>query len=163
MSDESVEPETSSGQEKVAEIVHRLKALPGALLPILHAVQDELGYVAPSAVPVIANGLNLSRAEVHGVISFYHYFRATRPGRHTIHLCRAEACQAMDQRTLERHAKTRLGIDFHQTTTDGAFTFEPVYCLGNCACAPSMLVDGELYGRVTPERFDEIAAEWERR
>ncbi len=163
MSDESVEPETWAGQEKVAEIVLRLKALPGALLPILHAVQDELGYVAPSAVPVIASGLNLSRAEVHGVISFYHYFRATSPGRHTIHLCRAEACQAMDQRTLERHAKNRLGVDFHQTTADGAFTFEPVYCLGNCACAPSMLVDGELYGRVTPDRFDEIAAEWERR
>ena len=102
---------------------------------------------------MIASGLNLSRAEVHGVISFYHYFRATSPGRHTIHLCRAEACQAMDQRTLERHAKTRLGIDFHQTTTDGAFTFEPVYCLGNCALGPSALVDGRLLGRTTLDRL----------
>jgi formate dehydrogenase subunit gamma len=150
-------------RDRVADIVSRLKTMPGALLPILHAVQDELGCVPSSVVPVIASGLNLSRAEVHGVISFYHYFRESPPGRHTIHLCRAEACQAMNQRALERHAKTRLGVDFHQTTADGAFSFEPVYCLGNCACAPSMLVDGELYGRVTPERFDEIAGEWERR
>ncbi|HVH29540.1 MAG TPA: formate dehydrogenase subunit gamma [Vicinamibacterales bacterium] len=152
-----------SPEQRVAGIVSRLKDLRGALLPILHAVQEELGYVPAAVVPVIADGLNLSRAEIHGVISFYHYFRDTPPGRHTIHLCRAEACQAMNERALERHAKTRLGIDFHQTTSDGAFTFEPVYCLGNCACAPSMLVDGELYGRVTPERFDEITTEWQRR
>ena len=144
-------------------IIRALKHVEGALLPILHALQDRFGYVDAAAVPVIADELKLSRAEVHGVISFYHYFRDTPAGRHTIHLCRAEACQAMNQRTLEHHVKTRLGIDFHQTTADGAFTFEPVYCLGNCACAPSMLVDGELYGRVTPERFDEIATEWERR
>jgi formate dehydrogenase subunit gamma len=150
-------------QETIAAIVARLKDVPGALLPILHAIQDEFGYVSAAAVPVIADGLNLSRAEVHGVISFYHYFRDTPPGRHTIHLCRAEACQAMNQRAVEQHAKARLGVDFHQTTGDGVFTFEPVYCLGNCACGPSMLVDGELYGRVTPERFDTIAAEWERR
>ena len=91
------------------------------------------------------------------------HFRDTPPGRHTIHLCRAEACQAMNQRALEQHAKEQLGIDFHQTTADGTFTFEPVYCLGNCACAPSMLVDGELYGRVTPGRFDEIKEDWARR
>jgi formate dehydrogenase subunit gamma len=152
-----------SPEEKISGIISRLKDAPGALLPILHAIQDEFGYVSPAAVPAIADGLNLSRAEVHGVISFYHYFRDAPPGRHTIHLCRAEACQAMNQRALEQHAKTRLGIDFHQTTSDGAFTFEPVYCLGNCACGPSMLVGGELYGRVTPERFDEIAAEWKGR
>ena len=152
-----------SSDERISDIVSRLKDAPGALLPILHAIQDEFEYVPPASVPIIADGLNLSRAEVHGVISFYHYFRETPPGRHTIRLCRAEACQAMNQRTLEQHAKTRLGIDFHQTTSDGAFSFEPVYCLGNCACGPSMLVDAELYGRVTPERFDQIATEWKGR
>lgn len=149
--------------ETVAELVGRLKDKPGALLPILHAVQDAVGCVPPEAVPVIADGLNLSRAEVHGVISFYHYFRERPPGRHVIHLCRAEACQSMGQRGLEAHAKQALGVDFHGTTPNGAFTFEPVYCLGNCACSPAMMVDGELYGRVTPARFDEIVAQWEKR
>ena len=152
-----------SSDEQISAIVSRLKDVPGALLPILHAIQDAFGYVPPAAVPIIADGLNLSRADVHGVISFYHYFRETPPGRHTIRLCRAEACQSMNQRTLETYAKARLGIDFHQTTADGAFSFEPVYCLGNCACAPSMLIDTELYGRVTPERFDQIATDWKDR
>ena len=156
-------PLDSKSQEAVAGAVDRLKDKPGALLPILHAVQDALGYVPPAAVPVIADGLNLSRAEVHGVISFYHYFRDTPPGRHTIHLCRAEACQSMNQPALEAHAKKALGVDFHGTTANGAFSFEPVYCLGNCACSPAMMVDGELYGRVTPERFDAILAQWEKR
>src|SRR2546427_45103 len=146
----------SNTQQTVSSVIDRLKDKPGALLPVLHAVQNALGYVPPAAVPIIAEGLNLSRAEVHGVISFYHYFRDTKPGRHTIHLCRAEACQSMNQRALEAHAKTRLGVGFHETTSDGAFSLEPVYCLGNCACSPAMMVDGELYGRVTPERFNEI-------
>jgi formate dehydrogenase subunit gamma len=153
----------SAAQETVSRIVERLKDRPGALLPILHAVQDALGYVPAAAVPILAERLNLSRAEVHGVISFYHYFRQTPPGRHTIHLCRAEACQSMNARSLEAHAKVRLGVDFHQTTASGAFSFEPVYCLGNCACSPALMIDGELYGRVTPERFDDLVAEWERR
>jgi len=145
----------------VASIVGRLAETPGALLPILHAVQEALGCVPAEAVPVIADGLNLSRAEVHGVVSFYHYFRATPPGKHVLHLCRAEACQARRQQALEAHAKGRLGIDFHQTTANGAITLEPVYCLGNCALGPAMMIDGELYGRVTPERFDSIVAELE--
>jgi formate dehydrogenase subunit gamma len=145
---------------QVEQIVSRLHEMPGALLPILHAIQNAIGYIPASAVPVIAEGLNLSRAEVHGVISFYHYFRETQPGRHTIHLCRAEACQSMNQRALEAHAKTRLGVQFHETTSDRAFSFEPVYCLGNCACSPAMMIDGELYGRVTPERFDDLVSEW---
>jgi formate dehydrogenase subunit gamma len=146
--------------ETVSGVISRLRTTPGALLPILHGIQDALGHVPEAAVPVVAEGLNLSRAEVHGVLTFYHYFRTEPPGRHTIHLCRAEACQAMNQRTLEAHAKERLGVDFHGTTADRSFTFEPVYCLGNCACSPAMMIDGELYGRVTPERFDEIVAEW---
>jgi formate dehydrogenase subunit gamma len=147
----------------VTDVVAKLKDTPGALLPILHAIQDAIGYVPSAAVPTIAQGLNLSRAEVHGVISFYHYFRETPPGRHTIHLCRAEACQSMNQRGLEAHAKQALGVDFHETTANGTFSFEPVYCLGNCACSPAMMIDGELYGRVTPTRFDDIVSQWETR
>ena len=147
----------------VRRIVAQHRERPGPLIEVLHAVQANFGYVPAGAVPLIAEELNLSRAEVHGVVTFYHFFRSSHPGTHTVSLCQAEACQSMGAENLAEHARKRLGIDFHQTTTDGAFTFEPVYCLGNCACAPSMLVDGELYGRVTPERFDEIAAEWERR
>jgi formate dehydrogenase subunit gamma len=153
----------SKTTETVSSIIARLKDVPGGLLPILHAVQDALGYVPSAAVPLIADGLNLSRAEVHGVISFYHYFRETPPGRHTIHLCRAEACQSMNQKALEAHAKEKLGVDFHETTANGAFSFEPVYCLGNCACSPAVMIDGELYGRVTPDRFDAIVSQWEKR
>jgi formate dehydrogenase subunit gamma len=147
----------------VIGIVDRLKHQEGALLPILHAVQAALGYIPPAAVPVVAEQLNLSRAEVHGVISFYHYFRSTPPGRHTLHLCRAEACQSMNARELESHAKARLGITFHQTTGSGAFSLEPVYCLGNCALSPAMMIDGQLYGRVTSQRFDAVVADWEKR
>ena len=153
----------SKTEETVAGVVARLKDKPGALLPILHGIQDALGYIPPAAVPLIAEGLNLSRADVHGVISFYHYFRDTKPGRHTIHLCRAEACQSMNQKATETHAKQKLGVDFHGTTPNGAFTFEPVYCLGNCAASPAMMIDGELYGRVTPDRFDAIIADWGKR
>jgi len=146
-------------QATLAAILDKLKDTPGGLLPILHAVQDAFGFVPETAVPVIAKALNLSRADVHGVLSFYHYFRETPPGRHVIHLCRAEACQSMGARRLEAHAKTRLGVDFHETSRDGGFTLEPVYCLGNCAASPAMMIDGTLYGRVTPERFDRVVAD----
>ena len=131
----------------------------GALLPVMHAIQDTLGYIPEAAVPVIAHDLNLSRAEVHGMLSFYHYFRTQPAGRHIIYLCRAEACQSMGARELEAKIKQRLGIDFHETTVDGAFTLEPVYCLGNCACAPSVMVDKTLYGRVDAERFEALLVE----
>ena len=144
----------------VASAVERLGAQPGPLLEILHAVQDELGCVPADAVPLIAAALNLSRAEVHGVISFYHHFRHEVPGRTVVQVCRAEACQAMGGVALERHVTQRLGIGFHQTTADGACTLEPVYCLGNCACAPSMMVNGNLKGRVDPDNIDELAAGW---
>ena len=146
-------------QATLAAILDKLKDTPGGLLPILHAVQDAFGFVPETAVPVIAKALNLSRADVHGVLSFYHYFRETPPGRHVIHLCRAEAGQSMGARRLEAHAKTRLGVDFHETSRDGGFTLEPVYCLGNCAASPAMMIDGTLYGRVTPERFDRVVAD----
>jgi formate dehydrogenase subunit gamma len=139
---------------KVHEVIVALKDKPGALLPILHGIQDQLGYIPAETVPVIADALNLSRAEVHGCISFYHYFRDHAPGRHTIHLCRAESCQAMGSKALEGHVKTSLGIDFHETTADGAFTLEPVYCLGLCACSPSMKIDNEVYGKVSTDSFN---------
>ncbi|RUL78154.1 formate dehydrogenase subunit gamma [Dyella choica] len=138
----------------VLDVAGRLKDQPGALLPVLHGVQAALGYVPEAAIALIAKEMNLSRADVHGVVTFYHYFRMHPTGKRTIYLCRAESCQAMGAAKLELHIKQRLGVDFHQTTTDGAWTLEPVYCLGNCACSPAMLVDDELKGRVTPESFD---------
>jgi len=130
---------------------------PGALLPVLHAVQDRLGYVPPESLALIAHTLNLSRAEVHGVVTFYHHFRTHPPGRTVVSICRAEACQAVGARALEAHAKKTLGIDWHGTTADGAVTLEPVYCLGNCACGPTVLVGkDELHARVTPEQFDAL-------
>lgn len=156
-------PLDEATRARVVQIAEGLKTKEGALIPILHAVQEALGYIPPAAVPVVAQCLNLSRAEVHGVVTFYHYFRTTPPGRHTLHLCRAEACQSMQSKALEAHAKRRLGVDFHGTTENGVFSLEAVYCLGNCMLSPAMTVDGRIYGRVTPERFDSIVAEWETR
>jgi formate dehydrogenase subunit gamma len=149
----------AEASQLVDEVVARLKGMPGALLPILHAVQDGLGYVPADAVPRIATALNLSRAEVHGVVSFYHHFRSSPPGRHVLHLCRAEACQSMGAERLATQVRERLGIDFHETTADGAVTLEPIYCLGNCACAPAAMLDGEVWGRLSPERIDALLAE----
>jgi formate dehydrogenase subunit gamma len=147
-------------QRCVGDALARFAHEPGPLLEILHAVQDELGSVPPEAVPLIADGLNLSRAEVHGVISFYHHFRERSPGRYVVQLCRAEACQSMNSRALEEFVRGRLHVNFGETTADGRVTLEAVYCLGNCACAPSMMVNGQLHGRVTPENFGELAKEW---
>ena len=138
------------------DIVRAHKHLDGALLPILHALQEHFGYVDSAAVPIMADELNLSRAEVHGVITFYHDFRDHAPGRHVVKICRAEACQSMGGRDSEAHAKQRLNADFHGTSADGRYTLEPVYCLGNCACAPAAMIDGKLHGRVTPKRFDQL-------
>ena len=147
---------TADEQVAIQAVLARLKALPGALLPVLHGIQDALGYVPKDAVPIVAKSLNLSRAEVHGVVSFYHWYRTEKPGEHVIHLCRAEACQAVGGRQLETHVKAKLGIDFHETTADGRYTLEPAYCLGNCAVGPSLLIDMALKGRITPERFDRL-------
>ncbi|MDQ7731736.1 formate dehydrogenase subunit gamma [Halomonas sp. SpR1] len=143
--------------------VDALKHKPGALLPILHALQDRIGFIPEAAVPIIADALNQTRAEVHGVISFYHHFRTTPPGRHVVQICRAEACQSVGARQLEAHAKARLGVDYHQTTPDREITLEAVYCLGNCACGPSIRVDDSIRGRVTPEAFDELMDELQTR
>ncbi|RUR35479.1 formate dehydrogenase subunit gamma [Vreelandella populi] len=151
-----------SSQSIQAEI-NALKHKPGALLPILHALQDRFGFIPSDAVPLIAESLQQTRAEVHGVISFYHHFRTTPPGRHVVQICRAEACQAVGARQLEAHAKARLGIDYHQTTSDREITLEAVYCLGNCACGPSIRVDDSVRGRVTPEAFDALTDELQTR
>ncbi|MDA9983925.1 formate dehydrogenase subunit gamma [Porticoccaceae bacterium] len=143
-------------QQSITDLVGQYQALPGGLLPLLHAIQGDIGYVPDSAVPIIAKGLNLSRAEVHGVISFYHDFKTSPVGRHTVQVCRAEACQSMGSRQLEAHAKQILGIDYGETTADGAVTLEPVYCLGNCACSPSIRIDDAIYARVDRDRFDDL-------
>ncbi len=144
---------------RVMPIVDEGRDKPGALLPILHGVQEVLGYLPADVLALIADELNISRAEVHGVVSFYHHFHTEPAGRHVVRVCRAEACQALGSRALEHHAKSSLGIDFHQTTSDGAITLEAVYCLGNCGCGPSVLVDDKhLHARVTDKDFDELVA-----
>lgn len=144
---------------RVGEILRAHDGMEGPLLPILHAVQAVYGHVPQEALPVIAAGLNISRAEVHGVVSFYHDFREAPAGRHVVKLCRAEACQAMGAEEVADHARARLGVDWHGTTPDGAVTLEPVFCLGLCACAPAALVDGRVVGRVDAARLDQIVAE----
>jgi len=151
-----VEQRSTTTEATIRALAEANAGRPGALLPILHAIQDELGYVPDSAVPIVANVLNLSRAEVHGVVTFYHFFRRQPPGRHTLYLCRAEACQSMGARELERYVKEKLNVDFHETTADGRFSLEPVYCLGNCACSPAVMIDEDVHGRVTPERLDAL-------
>lgn len=143
---------------QVQDILTAHAGMEGPLLPILHAVQAEFGHVPQDALPVIAKSLNLSRAEVHGVMSFYHDFREEPAGRHVVKLCRAEACQAMGADRVADHAKRVLGVDFHGSTADGAVTLEPIFCLGLCACAPAAMVDGKLVGRVDEARIDTLIA-----
>ena len=153
---------TSVGEDiaaRVEEILRAHDGLEGPLLPVLHAVQGVFGYIPRDALPVIAQHLNLSRAEVHGVISFYHDFREEPAGRHVLKLCRAEACQAMGADRVAAHAREALGIGWHQTTPDGTITLEPVFCLGLCACAPAALVDGRVLGRVDEARLNALIAE----
>ncbi|ACM28026.1 formate dehydrogenase subunit gamma [Rhizobium rhizogenes] len=140
-------------------IIEAMKSMEGPLLPILHGIQEEFGYVPQDTLPLIAKALNLSRAEVHGVMTFYHDYRDHPAGRHVLKLCRAEACQSMGGDQLAERVKRLLGIDFHQTTLDGSVTLEPVYCLGLCACAPAAMLDGELYGRLDDEGAEDLVKE----
>ena len=142
----------------IAQQLEQYRDMPGGLLPLLHAIQAAIGYVPAESVAEIAGALNLSRAEVHGVISFYHDFRSEPAGRHVLQICRAEACQAMGSRALEAHAKNTLGIDYGDTTADGAISLQPVYCLGNCACSPSVRIDDDIHARVDAERLDALLA-----
>ena len=132
---------------------------PDALIEILHDLQHEVGSVPESSLPVLAKALNLSRAEVHGVVSFYHDFRRKSAGRHVIKVCRAEACQSMQGNALAAAVQKSLQVKFGETTTDGAITLEAAYCLGNCALSPAVMVDGKLVGRVDEKKFAKIAAE----
>ncbi len=145
--------------ERTRAIIDHLKSLEGPLLPILHEIQDEFGYVPREALPVIAEELNLSRAEVHGVVTFYHDYRDHPAGRHVLKLCRAEACQSMGSDELAERVKSMLGIDWHGTTPDGAITLEPVFCLGLCSCSPSAMMDGEVHGRVDVADIEEMIEE----
>ncbi len=149
----------SEARAVVEQALRTLGSQPGPLLEILHAVQDGLGHIPPESVPLIADALNLSRAEVHGVLSFYHHFRATPPGRCVVQVCRAEACQAMKGDELADAARQRLGIDFGETRADGSATLEAVYCLGNCAVAPSVVIDGRLHGRCAPRELGRLIDE----
>jgi len=148
---------------RALERIEELRRLPGALLPILHALQDEFGYIDEEAVPLIAEALNISQAEVHGVISFYHDFRRTPPGRHILRICRAESCQSMGCNPLIEHVENRLGVKLGETTADGNFTLEPVYCLGNCGLSPAMMLDAQPYGRVSAAVADALIDSMERR
>jgi formate dehydrogenase subunit gamma len=135
----------AKARARIAELQH----LPGALLPMLHSLQEEFGYIDDAVVPLLADALNLSRAEVHGVVSFYHDFRRTPPGRHVLKICRAESCQAMGCNPLIEHVENNLSVKLGETTADGAISVEPVFCLGNCALSPAILFDGQPYGRVS--------------
>jgi formate dehydrogenase subunit gamma len=142
-------PYASWDEKHAAEIIGGFTSMSGATLPILHALQDAFGFITERAVEMVAEALNLSRAEVHGVVSFYHDFRRELPGRHVLKLCRAEACQSMGADALAARAKSELGIDWHGTTADGRVSLEPVFCLGLCSCAPAAMIDGKLVGRLT--------------
>ena len=145
-----------AAQQAVDAAIAAHRDRPGALLPILHAVQEAVGHVPAEAVPAIAAALNLSRAEVHGVVGYYHHFRTEPGGRHVLRLCQAEACQAVGAAALADHARAALGCGFHEATADGAIGLEPVYCLGHCAAGPSAMLDDEVHARLTPAELDAL-------
>ena len=146
-------------QARADEIIERFRAMPGAMLPLLHALQHEFGYVPKQAVQPIAHALNISRAEVHGVISFYHDFRTEAPARHVLKICRAESCQSKGGNELAEHAERRLGVAMGEATPDGAVSLEVVYCLGLCSLSPSAMLDGRIHARLNPARLDALIEE----
>jgi formate dehydrogenase subunit gamma len=148
--------------ESARAIVAERRLTPGALLPILHALQEEFGYIDRQAEPLIADILNLSRAEVHGVLTFYHDFRRQPAGRHVLKLCRAESCQARGSEALAARAEARLGVAFGSTTADGSVTLEAVYCLGLCSVSPSAMLDNKIVGRLDAKTLDTLLAEADR-
>ncbi len=148
--------------ERAADIIVANSDHEGPTVVILHALQDAFGHVPEAAIAMVAEALNLSRAEVHGVFTFYHDFRHEPAGRHVLKLCRSEACQSMGGEALAAHAEKKLGIALGQTTPDGRVTLEPIYCLGLCATAPSAMLDGRVIGRLTEARLDALVAEAQR-
>lgn len=155
----TMQPASTEIASRTAAIITELKGLEGPLLPILHGIQEEFGHVPQASLPIIAEALNISNAEVHGVVTFYHDYRSHPAGRHVLKVCQAEACQSMGSDAVAAKFKHLLGIGFHETTRDGSVTLEPVYCLGLCACAPSAMLDGAVIGRLDDEKIEEIVAE----
>jgi len=141
---------------RAAAIIAAHREAEGAALPMLHALQEAFGHVPEAAVPLIAEALNLSRAEIHGIVTFYHDFRHAPAGRHVLKLCRAEACQSVGGEALAAHAQARLRLGWGETTASGALTLEPIFCLGLCACGPAALLDGKVIGRLDEKRLDAI-------
>jgi formate dehydrogenase subunit gamma len=155
----TMQPASTEIASRTAAIIQEMRGLEGPLLPILHGIQEEFGHVPQDSLPVIAEALNISRAEVHGVVSFYHDYRRHPAGRHVLKLCQAESCQSMGSDAVAAKIKQLLGIGFHETTRDGSVTLEPVYCLGLCACSPAAMLDGEVIGRLDDEKIEEIVTE----
>lgn len=155
MAPSNAEPTT----DRLQGLIDDHLTLEGPLLPILHAMQAEFGHVPQAAVPMLADALNISKAEVHGVMSFYHDFREVPAGRHVVKICRAEACKSVGADGLAEATLARLGVEWHGTTKNGAITIEPVYCLGLCACGPAAMVDGKVIGRVDEARMARILEE----
>ncbi len=153
----TMQPAGTQMASRTTAIIDGLKGLEGPLLPILHGLQEEFGYVPEETLPIVAEALNLSRAEVYGVFSFYHDYRKHPAGRHVLKVCRAEACQSMGADHTTARLMQRLGIGFHETAKDGSVTMEPVYCLGLCACAPSAMLDGDVIGRLDEAKIERIA------
>ena len=143
-------------KQSASKIIEGFENRPEMLVQILHAFLDRFGWISDEAIRQLASELNLSRADVHGVVSYYHDFRTSPPGKHVVKICEAEACQSMGSRELSEHAQESLGLGMHESNDD--VTLEPVYCLGNCACSPAIMVDGKTFGRVNADRFDEIVA-----
>lgn len=150
---------TTAQLDRIHAHIEAHKQVPGALMPLLHAIQDDIGYVPEDIYPQISKALALSVAEVHGVVTFYHHFRTHPVGKHVLQICRAESCQAMGSEQLEAAIKSHLGVDYHQTTADGELTLLPVYCLGNCACSPAVMMDDEVYGRMNLTKVNALINE----
>ncbi len=155
--------DTQPSRDELLALIAPCKGLPGPLLVMLHAIQDRVGYVPASAIPVLAEELNLSRAEVQGVISFYHHFRDRPPAKRRIEICRAESCQALQGDRLTAHIEQRTRLRLGETSADGSMSLQPVYCLGLCSASPALMIDGTVHARVTPERFDELLSQMETR
>jgi len=141
---------------KIQQHIQKYKDVAGGLLPLMHAIQDDLGYIPEESYPLISQEMSLSVAEIHGFVSFYHHFRTKKAGKNIIQVCRAESCQAMNSRSIEAYLKDKLGIDYHEMTDDEKFSLEPVYCLGNCACSPSIMINDDVFGRVDKEKIDKL-------
>lgn len=154
-----MQPAGTEIASRTSAVINEFVGLEGPLLPILHGLQEEFGFVPDESLPVIAKALNISNAEVHGVVTFYHDYRRHPAGRHVLKICQAEACQSMGSDAVAAKIKQLLGIGFHETTKDGSVTLEPIYCLGLCACAPAAMLDGEVIGRLDNDKLEEIAAE----